>query len=76
MLSLVQCGVGVSFISSDARWRCPPGVTLLPVVDLHVTFPFELLWNKDNNSPLLAKLVDNVRSLVKQRGRNNEILGE
>jgi DNA-binding transcriptional LysR family regulator len=76
MLSLVQCGVGVSFISSAAKWRCPPGVTLLPVVDLHVTFPFALLWNKANNSPQLAKLVENVRSLVKQRGRNNEILGE
>lgn len=73
--SLVQCGVGVSFISSAARWRCPPRVTLLPVRDLHVTFPFALLWNKTNNSPLLAKLVGNVKSLVKERGRDNEILG-
>ena len=76
MLSLVQCGVGVSFVSSAARWRCPAGVTLLPVVDLNVTFPFALMWKKDNNSPLLAKLVDNVRLLVKQKGRDTEILGE
>jgi DNA-binding transcriptional LysR family regulator len=76
ILSLVQCGVGVAFISSAARWRCPPGVRLLPVADLNVTFPFALMWKKDNNSPLLAKLVDNVKVLVDQKGRDSEILGE
>jgi hypothetical protein len=75
ILSLVQCGVGIAFISSAARWRCPPGVTLQPVVDLNVTFPFALMWKKDNNSPLLAKLVADVRSLVERRGRNSEFLG-
>ena len=75
MLSLVQCGVGVSFISTAARWRCPPGVTLLPVVDLKITFPYALMWNKDNNSPILAKLIESVRSLIKQKGLANEILG-
>jgi DNA-binding transcriptional LysR family regulator len=75
MLSLVQCGVGVAFISSAAKWRCPPGVTLFPVADLNVTFPFSLMWKKDNNSPLLAKLVADVKTLVEQRGRNGEILG-
>ena len=76
ILSLVQCGVGVALISSAARWRCPPGVTILPVVDLNVTFPFALMWKENNNSPLLAKLVDNVKCLVDQKGRDNEILGE
>ena len=76
MLSLVQCGVGVSFISTAARWRCPPGVTLLPVADLNVTFPFALMWSKDNNSPLVDKLVQSVRSLIRQKGRNTEIHGE
>ena len=76
MLSLVQCGVGVSFISSAARWRCPPGVTLLPVADLNVTFPFALMWSKDNNSPLLAKLVQSVRSLIKKKARDSQIHGE
>jgi DNA-binding transcriptional LysR family regulator len=75
-LSLVQCGVGVSFISSGARSRCPPGVTLLPVVDLKITFPFALMWKKDNNSPLLAKLVNSVKLLVEQKGRDTEILGD
>jgi DNA-binding transcriptional LysR family regulator len=75
MLSLVQCGVGLAFISSAAKWRCPPGVSLFPVVDLNVTFPFALMWKKDNHSPLLAKLVADVKALVDHRGRNGEVLG-
>jgi DNA-binding transcriptional LysR family regulator len=75
ILSLVQCGVGAAFVSSASRWRCPANVTLLPVTDLNETFPFALMWKKKNNSPLLAKLVANVKMLVEQRGGNNEILG-
>jgi DNA-binding transcriptional LysR family regulator len=75
ILSLVQCSVGVAFISSAARWRCPPGVTLLPVADLNVTFPFALMWRQDNNSPLLAKFTADVKSLVERGGRKDEILG-
>ena len=75
ILSLVQCGVGIAFVSSASRWRCPPGVTLQPVVDLNVSFPFALMWKKGNNSPLLAKLVADVESLVERRGRADEVLG-
>jgi DNA-binding transcriptional LysR family regulator len=34
ILSLVSCGLGVAFVSSATRWRCPESVTLLPVADL------------------------------------------
>ena len=64
LLSLVQCRVGVAFVSSASRWRCPPGVVLLPVIDLNVSFSVSLMWRKDNNSPLLTKFVADVRSLV------------
>jgi DNA-binding transcriptional LysR family regulator len=74
-LSLVQCGVGVALISSAARWRCPPGVALLPVTDLNVAFPFALMWRVDCTSPLLAKFVAHVKSMVERRGQNSEILG-
>ena len=74
MLSLVQCRVGVAFVSSASRWRCPPGVALLPVRDLNLAFPFALMWRKDNNSPLLAKFAADVKSMVQQRGAN-EVLG-
>jgi len=62
ILSLVSCGLGIAFVSSATRWRCPPGVVLLPVTDLQLTLPFALAWRKDNDSPLLARLVDSVRS--------------
>ena len=75
ILSLVQCRVGVAFVSSAARWRCPPGVSLLTVTDLNLTFPFALMWRKDDNSPLLAKFVADVKSMVERRGRKRDVLG-
>jgi hypothetical protein len=53
----------MAFVSSATRWRCPQGVVLLPVADLNFPLPFALIWRKDNQSPLLAKLVADVRSL-------------
>jgi DNA-binding transcriptional LysR family regulator len=67
ILSLVQCHVGIAFISSTARWRCPPNVVLLPVVDLNITFPFALIWRKDNRSPSLAKFTTYVKSMVEAK---------
>ncbi len=63
ILSLVSCGLGVAFVSSATRWRCPGSVTLLPVTDLKLPLPFALIWRKDNSSSLLAKFVADVRSL-------------
>jgi DNA-binding transcriptional LysR family regulator len=63
ILSLVSCRLGVAFVSSATRWRCPEGVVLLPVADLNLPLPFFLIWRKDNQSPLLAKFVSDVRSL-------------
>jgi DNA-binding transcriptional LysR family regulator len=74
-LSLVQCRVGVAFVTSDSRWRCPPGVVILPVADLNLAFLFALMWRKDNNSPLLAQFAGDVKSMVQRRGRKSGILG-
>jgi len=63
ILSLVSCGLGVAFVSSATRWRCPGSVILLPVSDLKLPLPFALVWRKDNSSPLLARFVADVRSL-------------
>jgi DNA-binding transcriptional LysR family regulator len=75
ILSLIACQIGVGFVSSASRWRCPPNVVLLPVTDLNLRLPIVLIWRKDNNSPLLAKFTAEVKSLVERRGRKNEILG-
>jgi DNA-binding transcriptional LysR family regulator len=63
ILSLVSCGLGVAFVSSATRWRCPESVALLPVTDLKLPLPFALIWRKDNASPLLAKFVADVKVL-------------
>ena len=63
ILSLVSCGLGVAFVSSATRWRCPESVVLLSVNDLKLPLPFALVWRKDNASALLAKFVADVRSL-------------
>lgn len=63
ILSLVSCGLGVAFVSSATRWRCPESVVLLSVPDLKLPLPFALIWRKDNESPLLARFVENVGRL-------------
>src|SRR5712664_2905516 len=63
ILSLVSHGMGVGFVNGTARWRCPKGVLILPVVDLNLPLPMSLVWRKDNSSPLLARFVADVRRL-------------
>jgi DNA-binding transcriptional LysR family regulator len=63
ILSLVSCRMGVAFVSSATRWRCPESVVVLPVTDLTLPLPLALIWRKDNTSPLLAKFVADVRRL-------------
>ena len=58
MLSLVSCRLGVAWVSDSAKWQCPTGVVLLPVVDLKVPVPFSLIWRKDNRSPLLPRFLE------------------
>src|SRR5258706_5933178 len=52
ILSLVSHEMGVGFVNGTARWRCPEGVVILPVIDLHMPLPLALVWRKDNTSPL------------------------
>jgi DNA-binding transcriptional LysR family regulator len=73
ILSLVACGIGVGFVSSASRWRCPPNVALLSVTDLNLRLPFALIWRKDNSSPLLANFITDLKSLVQQRGANKAL---
>ena len=62
ILSLVACRLGVALVSDSARWQCPRGVALLPVVDLNVKVSFSLIWRKDNTSPLLQRYVAQVEA--------------
>ena len=60
-LGLVQCQIGIAWLTESTRWHCPRGVVLLPVVDMNVRLPFNLIWKKDNSSPLLQKFLAQVR---------------
>jgi len=67
MLSLVSCGLGVAFVTDATRWRCPKDVVLRRVIDLRLPVPVSLIWRKDNQSPLLARFVADVRQLAETR---------
>jgi DNA-binding transcriptional LysR family regulator len=64
LLTLVSWQIGLALVTSNTRWRCPPGVVLLPVADLHMAIRFSLVYRRGNRSVLLAKFVAGVRSLL------------
>jgi DNA-binding transcriptional LysR family regulator len=70
ILSLVSTGLGVGWVLGSARWRCPPTVAVLPVVDLNVPLTLVLAWRRDNSSPLLAKFIGEVQCLPDVRAVN------
>jgi DNA-binding transcriptional LysR family regulator len=59
-LGLVQCRIGIAWLPESTRWNCPLGVALLPVIDMKIRFPLNLIWKKDNSSPVLQKFVAQV----------------
>jgi DNA-binding transcriptional LysR family regulator len=62
VLGLVQCQIGIAWVTESTRWHCPRGVVLLPVVDMNVRLPFNVIWKKDNASPLLQKFLAQVQA--------------
>jgi hypothetical protein len=50
-------------MTESARWHCPRGVVLLPVVDMQLRMIFNLVWKKDNMSALLRNFVAQVESV-------------
>ena len=66
-LGFVQCQIGVAWLTESTRWHCPRGVALLPVVDMNVRLPLNLIWKKDNTSPLLQKFVAQVEVLQRKK---------
>jgi len=64
-LGLVQCGIGIAWVTESTRWHCPRGIVLLPVDDMNVRLPFNLIWKKGNESPLLQKFVAQVKAATR-----------
>src|SRR4029077_11417692 len=57
VLGLVQCRIGIAWVTESTRWHCPKGMALVPVADMNVRLPFNLIWKKGNASPLLQRFV-------------------
>jgi len=68
-LGLVQCQIGIAWLNESTRWHCPRSIALLPVADMNVRLPFNLMWRKDSASPLLQKLVAQVQAGNRSRRR-------
>jgi DNA-binding transcriptional LysR family regulator len=62
VLGCVQCQIGIAWLTESTRWHCPRGVVLLPVVDMDVRLPFNVIWKKDNASLLLQKFLAQVQA--------------
>jgi hypothetical protein len=54
--------IGIVWLTESIRWHCPRGVVMLPVVDMKVRLPFNVIWKKDNSLPLLQKFVAQVQA--------------
>jgi DNA-binding transcriptional LysR family regulator len=61
VLGLVQCRIGMAWVTESTRWHCPRGIVLLPVMDMNVRLPFNVIWKKNNSSPVLQKLLAQVQ---------------
>jgi DNA-binding transcriptional LysR family regulator len=57
MLCLVQTGMGLGIMSAALRWRLPDGVMLRPVEDLSLPSSLDLVWRRDNTSPVLQRFL-------------------
>jgi hypothetical protein len=57
LLNLVQCRIRIAWITESIGWHCPRGVVLLPVIDMKIRLPFNLIWKKDNSLLLLQNFV-------------------
>jgi threonine dehydrogenase-like Zn-dependent dehydrogenase len=62
LIGFVQCRLGIAWLTESIRWQCPRGIVLLPVTDMNVRLPFNLIWKRDNSSPLLKKFVAQVQA--------------
>ena len=64
VLGLVQCRIGVAWVTESTRWHCPRGIVLLPIADMNVRLPFHLIWRKDNVSPALMGFIAQVKGVT------------
>ena len=55
VLGLVAAGLGCAIVPASAVGRLPTGVKLIAVSDLDIRMQINLVWRKDNASPLIQR---------------------
>ena len=60
VLGLVQCRIGVAWVTESTRWHCPKGIALLPVADMRVRLSFNVIWKRGTSSPVLQNFLARV----------------
>jgi DNA-binding transcriptional LysR family regulator len=69
VLSLVSVGMGLGLVSTALQWRAPADVVFRPIRGLSLPNPFDLVWRRDNHSPVLRRFVDNAIALHRVKAK-------
>lgn len=64
LLTLVIAGMGCTIMPELARAHATNDVVFLPLEDLTLEMPLELVWRADNVSPVLQRLIASARETV------------
>jgi len=67
-LTLVNAGMGITFVHDLQQGREGPGIVLRKVADFSVPLSISLVWRRDDPSPILASFVE----MVTQRSRDRK----
>jgi DNA-binding transcriptional LysR family regulator len=65
VLSLVSVGMGLGLVSTALQWRAPQDVVFRSVQGLSLPSPFDLVWRRDNKSPVLQRFVENAMAVAR-----------
>ncbi|CAG9166532.1 LysR family transcriptional regulator [Cupriavidus pampae] len=64
LLTLVTAGMGCAILPEQAAAQDIPSVKFLKLDDLDLRLPLELVWRRDNRSPITQRLIELTRQCV------------
>jgi DNA-binding transcriptional LysR family regulator len=67
ILTLVTAGMGCAILPALARYQAEDSVVFLPLEDLNLEMPLELVWHTENPSPVLQRFVEIARATFPSR---------
>jgi DNA-binding transcriptional LysR family regulator len=73
-LGMTAAGLGCTVIPrSVAQQRLPQGVCLVSIPDLNVRMPVNLIWRRDQDTPVVQRFADLLCGSGKLRGRTSKV---